>query len=113
MRLEALRSDRFADSLTPKGSTSSPAGNRLAFLELPGNDFALEFAESDYKPEVPEDLIHTCIGVDDLIAYCDRLEKEGLEIWPDGWREKFKDGRRMAFVTDPDNYEIELVEKRK
>ena len=101
-----------AKSVSPKGSTSSPAGNRLAFLELPGNSFALELCESDYKPEVPEDLIHTCIGVPDLISYCDRLEKEGLEIWPDGWREQFVDGQKMAFVTDPDGYEVELVERK-
>lgn len=101
-----------AKSVSPKGSSSSPAGNRLAFLELPGNSFALEFCESDYKPGVPEDLIHTCIGVADLISYCDRLEKEGLEIWPDAWREKFVDGHKMAFVTDPDGYEVELVERK-
>lgn len=90
----------------------SPAGNQLAFLELPGNEAFLELAFSpDYDLKVPEDLMHTALGVEDLIAFCDRLEKEGVEIWPDGWREKFQTGRRMAFVTDPDGYEVELLEK--
>ncbi len=91
----------------------SPAGNQLAFMELAGNEHFLEFAYSpDYEMKVPEDLMHTALGVEDLIAYCDRLEKAGIEIWPEGWREKFKTGKKMAFVTDPDGYEVELLERQ-
>jgi lactoylglutathione lyase len=92
----------------------SPAGNQLAFLELSGNEHFLELTYSpDYKVNVPEDLMHTALGVDDLIAYCDKLEKGGVEIWPNGWREKFSGGdRKMAFVTDPDGYEVELLENK-
>lgn len=91
----------------------SPAGNQLAFMELPGNDHFLELTHSpDYKVEFPEDLMHTALGVKDLIEYCDHLEKQGIEIWPDGWREKFAGGeRKMAFITDPDGYEVELLEQ--
>ena len=91
----------------------SPAGNQLAFLELPGNEHFLELCYSpDYEVRVPEDLMHTCVGVPDIIAYCDGLEKEGLEIWPSGWREKFSSGgQKMAFVTDPDGYEVEILER--
>ncbi len=90
----------------------SPAGNQLAFLEMEGNEHFLELCFSpDYKVAVPEDLMHTAIGYPDLIAKCDELEKQGIEIWPDGWREKFQSGSKMAFVTDPDGYEVELLEK--
>jgi lactoylglutathione lyase len=91
----------------------SPAGNQLAFLELEGNEHALELTYSpDYKVQVPEDLMHTAIGYSDLIATCDQLEKGGMAIWPDGWREKFSGGgMKMAFVTDPDGYEVELLER--
>jgi len=90
----------------------SPAGNEIVHLELPGNAHTLELTYSpDYEVNVPEDLMHFALGVPDLIAYCDRLEKNGLDIWPDGWREKFISGRKMAFVDDPDGYEIELLEK--
>jgi lactoylglutathione lyase len=91
----------------------SPAGNQLAFLELEGNDHFLELCYSpDYKLAVPEDLMHTALGVEDLIATCDKLEKQGIEIWPNGWREKFSGGgNKMAFVTDPDGYEVELLER--
>ncbi len=90
----------------------SPQGNRLAFLELPGNEVFLELCHSpDYPASCPEDLMHTCLGVPDIIGYCDRLEQGGIAIWPDGWREQFAaGGRKMAFVTDPDGYEVEILE---
>ncbi|MFM7182005.1 MAG: VOC family protein [Verrucomicrobiales bacterium] len=90
----------------------SPAGNQLAFLELPGNAHFLELCHSpDYEVKFPEDLMHTCVGVPDIITYCGRLENAGLEIWPSGWREKFTSGaKKMAFVTDPDGYEVEILE---
>ena len=92
---------------------TSPQGNQLAFLNLPGNDHFLELTWSaDYKVAVPEDLMHTAVGVENIIDYCDRLEKNDIEIWPGGWKEKFSSGeRKMAFVTDPDGYEVEILER--
>lgn len=92
---------------------TSPQGNQLAFMNLPGNDHFLELTySSDYIVEVPEDLMHTAVGVSDIIYYCEELEKGGIEIWPSGWKEKFSSGeRKMAFVTDPDGYEVEILEK--
>jgi lactoylglutathione lyase len=91
----------------------SPEGNSLAFLELEGNDVFLELTWSaDYASTCPEDLIHTALGVPDIVEYCDKVEKSGIEIWPSGWREKFTGGeRKMAFVTDPDGYEVEILER--
>jgi lactoylglutathione lyase len=90
----------------------SPQGNRLAFLVLPGNEVFLELCHSpDYTATCPEDLMHTALGVPDIIEYCDKVENAGIEIWPSGWREKFSSGaRKMAFVTDPDGYEVEILE---
>ena len=90
----------------------SPQGNQLAFLDLPGSDHFLELCYSpEFKVEFPEDLMHTCLGVDDVIEYCGKLENDGIEIWPGNWREKFADpaNRHMAFVTDPDGYEVEIL----
>lgn len=91
----------------------SPQGNSLAFLALAGNDVFLELCHSpEYTATCPEDLMHTALGVDDIIAYCDGVEKAGIEIWPSGWREKFSSGgQKMAFVTDPDGYEVEILER--
>ena len=93
---------------------TSPQGNELAFMHLPGNEHFLELTYSpDYKVAVPEDLMHTCVGVPDIIDYCAKLEDQGIEIWPDGWRSKFASGeRKMAFITDPDGYEVEILETR-
>ena len=90
----------------------SPQGNRLAFLGLPGNDVFLELCHSPgYTATCPEDLMHTALGVPDIIAYCGQVEHAGIEVWPPGWREKFAaGGRKMAFVTDPDGYEVEILE---
>lgn len=92
----------------------SPAGNQLAFLELDGNSHFLELCYSpDFKVAFPEDLMHTAVGVQDIMEYCDHLEKAGLEIWPGDWRTAFPSGEKikMAFVTDPDGYEVEILEK--
>ena len=92
----------------------SPAGNQLAFLELDGNDHFLELCFSpDFDVKFPEDLMHTAVGVEDIMTYCDDLEKGGLEIWPGDWRTTFPSGEKskMAFVTDPDGYEVEILER--
>lgn len=116
-RIRALDLDKSVAFYQKLGYTTrefkdSPQGNKLAFLTLPGNDVFLELCYSpDYTTTCPEDLMHTCLGVDDIIEYCDRIEKAGIEIWPSGWREKFASGaRKMAFVTDPDGYEVEILE---
>lgn len=92
---------------------TSPQGNQLAFMHLPGNDHFLELTYSpDFDVTFPEDLMHTAVGVEDIIDYCDQLEQKGIEIWPGQWREKFASGdRKMAFVTDPDGYEVEILER--
>lgn len=92
----------------------SPAGNQLAFLELEGDQAFLELCYSpDYKVAFPEDLMHTALGVPDIVDYCDKVEKAGIEIWPEGWREKFTSGgSKMAFVTDPDGWEVEILERQ-
>ena len=92
---------------------TSPQGNQLVFLHLPGNEHFLELTHSpDYNVDFPEDLMHTCVGVSDIVEYCGKLENDGIEIWPDQWREKFTSGeRKMAFVTDPDGYEVEILEQ--
>jgi len=95
-----------------KRTEKSPQGNELAFMELEGNEHLLELTYSKgVIPQVPEDLVHTALGIPDLILYCDQLEKMHISIWPDNWREKFKTEKKMAFITDPDGYEVELLER--
>jgi lactoylglutathione lyase len=105
--------EKMGFKLTKKND-KSPAGNQLAFLELDASEHFLELCYSpDFEVNFPEDLMHTCVGVEDIIEYCNRLENQGIEIWPDEWREKFLDDEsRMAFVTDPDGYEVEILERQ-
>ena len=96
-----------------KRTERSPSGNQLAHLQIPGSTHNLELTYSpDYELKVPEDLIHTCIRVDDIVAYSEMLESLDLaiDLWPSNWREKFVEGKKMAFITDPDGYEVEILE---
>lgn len=93
-------------------SSRSPQGNQVVHLELPGNLPTLELTySSDYEVKVPEDLMHLAIGVPDLTNFCRVLERDGVGIWPDEWRSAFDAGEKMAFIDDPDGYEIELLER--
>jgi lactoylglutathione lyase len=90
----------------------SPQGNQLAFLKMPGSAHELELCyQAGYPLVVPEDLMHTAVGYSDLTTKCAELEGLGYKIWPADWRQAFAAGRRMAFVTDPDGYEVELLEE--
>ena len=91
----------------------SPSGNQLAHLQIPGSSHKLELTYSaDYTVKFPEDLVHTCIRVDNITTYCDMLEKLDLKIdlWPSDWPERFTKSKKMAFITDPDGYEVEILE---
>lgn len=111
------RTIRFYETLgfkLTRRTDKSPAGNQLAFLELEGNEHFLELCHSPgFEVKFPEDLMHTAIGVPDIMSYCGGLEQAGIAIWPDDWRQAFASGAKikMAFVTDPDGYEVEILER--
>lgn len=87
--------------------STSPAGNHLAFLELPGNNTRIELC---YQPNSPdfnfsEDIFHFAFDTPDLDAFRKRWEPEGIEFWPE-------DGPVNGifyFINDPDGYEIEVL----
>lgn len=85
----------------------SPAGNKLTFLELPGNNTWIELCYQPDSPDftVPEDLFHFAFSESDLDAFRKRWEPEGIEFWPE-------DGPingALYFINDPDGYEVELI----
>ncbi len=65
-------------------------------------------------PSLPETLysINSFAGVsvDDLDAACKRFEDLGVN-----WKKRLTDGRmkNVAFVLDPDNYWIEIIQNEK
>ncbi len=54
---------------------------------------------------------HLALGVRDIYATCETLEKEGVKIpRPPGPMKH--GGSVIAFIEDPDGYKIELIEKK-
>lgn len=91
----------------------SPEGRHVVFLTLPGNDHELGLLwTKGYDVHVPKSLMHTAVGVEDIIQTLSFLEEEGIAIAPANWREKISSGgSKMAFITDPDGYEVEIIER--
>ncbi|KAJ7864933.1 lactoylglutathione lyase-like protein [Mycena leptocephala] len=67
--------------------------------------------DADFKyhngNDEPQGFGHICISVDDLDAACARFEEKGVN-----WKKRLTDGRmkNIAFVLDPDNYWIEVLQ---
>ena len=57
----------------------------------------------------PQGFGHLCVSVDDLDKACERLEQHGVK-----WRKRMTEGRMkdVAFVLDPDNYWIEVIQNQ-
>ncbi|MDD3925584.1 MAG: VOC family protein [bacterium] len=89
---------------------TSPAGNSLVFMEMPGSETLLELAWSPDFGEVQlqEDLIHLAFGVEDMEGLLRHCVEAGLELWPADALER---GSDMVFISDPDGYEIELLKR--
>ena len=53
---------------------------------------------------------YTGVSVDDLDGACKRFEDQGVN-----WKKRLTDGRmkNVAFVLDPDNYWIEVIQNEK
>ncbi len=94
-----------------KGKSRSPRGNELVFLTAPEGGSELELCRipdgEDFS--VPEDLVHIAFRSLDLEADLVRLEAAGVKVTepytPTG-------NGALAFIEDPDGYEVELLERR-
>ncbi|MDQ4049928.1 MAG: VOC family protein [Actinomycetota bacterium] len=84
------------------------------FMGLPGDGARLELTYNhgrDEPYEIGTGYGHIALAVDDLDGVLERLEREDIrpERPPYTVREG---GSRLCFVRDPDDYRIELIEKR-
>lgn len=88
---------------------SSPRGSQLAFMTMPGSLTELELAYLPWDPDfqLPDDIFHLAFRVEDMDRAITEMRKAGVKITeePSGRR----DGGQMAFIEDPDGYEIELL----
>jgi lactoylglutathione lyase len=88
---------------------SSPRGSQLAFMTMPGSLTELELAYLPWDPDfqLPEDIFHLAFRVEDMDKAIAEMRAAGVKVTeePSGRR----DGGQMAFIEDPDGYEIELL----
>ncbi|MBM3266067.1 MAG: VOC family protein [Candidatus Sericytochromatia bacterium] len=90
--------------------TVSGRGTQIAFLELPGVGAFLELSYLPWDPDfrLDEDIMHLAFEVTGMEATVERLRAAGVKITEEP--ERSKSGTWMAFIEDPDGYEIELLE---
>jgi lactoylglutathione lyase len=88
---------------------SSPRGSQLAFMTMPGSPTELELAYLPWDPDfqLPEDIFHLAFRVQDMTKTLAQMERDGVKI-TEAASER-RDGGQMAFIEDPDGYEIELL----
>lgn len=88
----------------------SGRGTQLAFVRLPGANADLELAHLPWDPDfkLDEDIFHLAFEVDDMEATIASMRAAGIVITEEP--EKSSTGTWMAFIADPDGYEIELLQ---
>jgi lactoylglutathione lyase len=88
---------------------TSPRGSQLAFMTMPGSPTELELAYLPWDPDfhLPEDIFHLAFRVEDMDTTLQKMRKAGVKVTEEP--SERKDGGYMAFIEDPDGYEIELL----
>lgn len=91
---------------------SSPRGSQLAHLRLPEGGTELELAFLPWDPDfkLDEDIFHLAFRVESVPRAVDEMRARGVKIT----EEPMESGSgMMAFIEDPDGYEIELLDYSK
>lgn len=93
-------------NLRCRARKSSPRGTQLAFMHQKGSPTELELAfmpwDTDFK--LDEDIFHIAFRVDDMTKAVESMRAAGVKI-----TEEPGESGHMAFIEDPDGYEIELL----
>ena len=96
--------------LAEAGQSVSGRGNHLTFMrdDVSGHEVELCFQPGAGDFTFPEDIFHMAFEVSDLRQVGKRLEELGI-AFTDGPHFS-ADGSALAFIDDPDGYEIELLQ---
>jgi lactoylglutathione lyase len=88
---------------------TSPRGSQLAFMTMPGSPTELELAYLPWDPDfqLPEDIFHLAFRVEDMESALAEMRRAGVKVTEEPTPRK--NGGYMAFIEDPDGYEIELL----
>lgn len=98
------------DKESPNGV--NPLAGKEGLLELTWN-YGTEKEEGQVYHngnDEPQGFGHICVSVDDLQEACKFMEEKNVN-----WKKRLTDGRmkNVAFVLDPDNYWIEVIQNEK
>ena len=82
------------------------------FFGMPGQEEELEltFNHDGRSYELGTAYGHIALAVDDLDGTLARLAEQGIEPDREPYRVRER-GSRLTFVTDPDQYRVELIER--
>ncbi|KEQ98452.1 hypothetical protein AUEXF2481DRAFT_86417 [Aureobasidium subglaciale EXF-2481] len=90
----------------------NPIADREGILELTWNHGSESDPNVKYHNgnDEPQGFGHTCVSVDDLDVACKRFDDMKVS-----WKKRLTDGRmkNVAFILDPDNYWIEVIQNEK
>jgi lactoylglutathione lyase len=89
------------------GRGTNARGEETATLELPGNNTTVTLRRSPTLPadiSIPENLMHMAFPVSDMKQWTKEMTDRGVSVEPDG--------ERMAWIVDPNGYEMEMIERR-
>ncbi len=110
------RSVAFYESLGFEEQARMPIRDEATnvFMGLPGDGARLELTFNHGHTdayEIGTGYGHIAITTDDLDGALERLASDGIEPEKPPYRVR-EGGSRICFVRDPDDYRIELLEKR-
>ena len=115
--LEIERSVAFYEALGLEERRRMPIRDEATnvFMGVPGEDESRIELTHNHDNEEPYDLGtgfgHIAFAVDDLDATLARLAAQGIDPERPPYRVR-EGGSRLCFVRDPDEYRIELIERR-
>lgn len=89
---------------------TSPRGTQLAFMHMDGTPTELELAflpwDVDFK--LDEDIFHLAFEVTGMAKVVEAMRAAGVKVTEEPMQTS--SGSWMAFIEDPDGYEIELLD---
>jgi lactoylglutathione lyase len=107
--LGMVKSGEKTPNMEDEAANSNYVFGRSGILELTHNHGTESSPETPYHNgnTEPRGFGHICFSVPDIKAACERFEKLGVTF-----QKKLNEGgmKNIAFIKDPDNYWVEIVE---
>lgn len=107
----AIRFYEAAFGYTVRSRRPGPHDSEIAFMALPGASAEIQLCRYPGDPAVvvPERLMHLAYRVADLDAVLAKALQAGASLVSEPY--VLPSGSRVAFIRDPQGYEIELIQK--